>query len=95
MKREKILFNISWLCTLFYLILIFDAYVISLKLGVLEFVREIAVVPITLAQFVILVMCLIYWVKNGFKIKVYLFWAIVFSFCNCIFIIASFLGYIR
>ncbi len=94
MTVDKVLFHLSWLSSLYFLLLLLDAFVFKTDFVLVGFVREFCTIPVIFAQFGIGVTAAIYWIKDNFKLKSYSLWAILITLCNSAFIVISFLGHI-
>lgn len=91
MKVSKILFYISVLSSIYFLLLVLNRYVFKCEFVLIGVVQELITIPIMFAQFIICIASLIYWVKDGFRINEYSLWAFVISICNSLIIIGTFL----
>lgn len=92
-RLKPVLFHISWLSALYFILLCLNTYVIKSDFVLIGVVQELITIPIILGQFVIAVVSAISWVKEDFGKKGYVFWTFLISLCNSLFVVGSFLGW--
>ena len=78
----KLLFHLSWISSVYFMLLVVNAYLTKFDFLLLGTVMEVFTIPIMLAQLVICFLSLGYCIKNGFNTRDYPFWAFIISFLN-------------
>lgn len=92
MKAIKVLFHISWLSSLYFLLVALDTYYFKSDMVIVGIIRELITFPLIGIQLGIAVWLIYSGIKNPSKIKGYALWALIISFCNSAIIFWTFLS---
>lgn len=95
MKISKILFHISWLSSIYFLLLALNHYVIKSNFVLIGIAQEFITIPLMCIQLAICAIALFYCTKHSFNTKEYSTWTFLISLCNSIMVVATFLGYLK
>ncbi len=85
------LFHISWISSLYFLLVALNHYVFKSDFVLIGVIMEIVTIPLFVAQFVIFMLSVMRWLRSGCMLKGYLFWAFLFSLANSVVIVLSFM----
>lgn len=92
MKGIKILFHLSWLTSLFFLLVALDTYYFKSNMVIVGVIRELITLPLMGAQLVIATWSIYAGIKDPSKIKGYALWTLIISICNSAIVLWTFLS---
>jgi hypothetical protein len=88
-KVSKILFHVSWLSSVYFLLLALNHYVIKSTFVLIGIVQEVVTIPLMLAQLLLFGASIFYWIKDNFSVKKYSFWTLIISLSNSLVIVST------
>ncbi|KAB4481639.1 hypothetical protein GAC87_22920 [Bacteroides thetaiotaomicron] len=86
---EKKLFWISFAIVGYFCLLYLNAYFAKSDLVFIGWVQELLTIPFILFQFILLIIAILYCIKETFRINRYSFWSFFILLINNLFVICS------